>query len=107
MKVHQLGTSNSSGAGGKQQFPIDVFYKKWQNLKGQTSFLRWATQAPRDVIDLAQLSREPVLTVAMLQKCPPATKSIVTAWLTQPWNSVELIGILMQLACEEKEDDAK
>lgn len=89
-------------------FPIQAFWSgKWANVRGQISFFRWATQAPSNVIDLSKLSQDHVLTSASIQNSPPSTRVIAATWLSHPWNAMELIKILIKLACEDKEDDAK
>ncbi|KAI3647748.1 hypothetical protein MP228_007969 [Amoeboaphelidium protococcarum] len=95
-------------AGPAQPFPFRLFCEmKWLNMKGQTSFLRMATQAPKSLFDVVKLSENPVLDNKDLDAVPAATKNIVSSWLTQPWNSLDLITILMNLACAEVTDDAK
>lgn len=94
--------AHSTAIGGR--FPIEMFYSRWRNIKGQISFIKHAVGHPA----LAQVMREnKILTVESLANVVPSTKAVAVTWVSQPWNSADLIATLIQLADVESDDGAK
>eukprot|EP00158_Paraphelidium_tribonemae_P009756 Partr_v1_DN28952_c0_g1_i2_m25897 putative ccr4-Not transcription complex len=99
VRVHRLASQN----GGP--FPVALFFSRWKNPNGQISFLKWATQAPRDLLDLPAMSTN-ILTAESIASAPPSTRAIAQGWLLQQWNSLELLHTIIVLASEEGNDSA-
>ena len=90
---------------GAVPFPIQSFYGKWSNTKGQVGFLKWATQAPKELIDLVHLASKRILLPDSVASAPPSTRVIASGWLQQQWNSLDLLTTIINIAAEETSGD--
>ncbi|CAG8494332.1 7474_t:CDS:10 [Funneliformis mosseae] len=82
----------------RQQFPLDVFWRHWNNLNGQFSFLRRIVQAPPEIFNINDYPVQKVLSMEDFATSNANLKSMSGMLTTNPWNSVELIDTMIKMA---------
>ncbi|KAK9761289.1 CCR4-NOT core subunit cdc39, partial [Basidiobolus ranarum] len=90
-----ITTSHKCAVKGVDPFPLDVFWHRWNNTKGQFSFLKQAIQAPIEVIDIAELATKKIVDPEDIASINPQFANAATNLCTQPWNNLDLIQSLM------------
>ncbi|TPX41510.1 hypothetical protein SeLEV6574_g06049 [Synchytrium endobioticum] len=78
------------------QFPINAFFGRWRNIKGQLSFLKQAIQHRPELFVVTQsLGRRVIDTPTM------------TSLVNQPWNSLDLLETLLALSESEMYEEVE
>ncbi|KAJ3063752.1 hypothetical protein HDU98_000453, partial [Podochytrium sp. JEL0797] len=74
------------------KFPIQSFYGRWSNVKGQLSFLKQALLSTPELFSFSLLTSRRVLSDQLLMG-----KNLPNQFVQQPWNSLDLIETLLIL----------
>ncbi|KAL1917446.1 uncharacterized protein VTP21DRAFT_3839 [Calcarisporiella thermophila] len=82
----------------QDRFPIQIFWGRWNNFRGQFSFLYAVAQAPTDYIDLSVYPIRKVLKPEDIESLSPPMQAIASTLSLSQWNSLDLIDTLVQLA---------
>ncbi|KAI9329571.1 CCR4-Not complex component, Not1-domain-containing protein [Obelidium mucronatum] len=85
------------------KFPISVFFGRWQNVKGQLSFIKQAILSAPELFSFTLLTSRRVLSDQLLMG-----KSLPTHFVQQHWNNLDLVETLVLLSeVPEALDDVK
>jgi CCR4-NOT transcription complex subunit 1 len=85
------------------KFPVGAFFGRWNNVKGQFSFLKVAVQSAPELFQLSPSLRRVIDPSAF----SAAMKNPVAALVNQPWNSLELIDSVIRISESEVFDEVK
>ncbi|KAK9712477.1 CCR4-NOT core subunit cdc39 [Basidiobolus ranarum] len=102
-----ITTAYKCAVKGISPFPLDVFWHRWNNTKGQFSFLKQAIQAPIEVIDIAELATKKIVDPEDVASTNPQFANIATNLFTQPWNNLDFIQNLIFMYETEISEDVK
>ncbi|KAJ3031110.1 UNVERIFIED_CONTAM: hypothetical protein HDU68_006489 [Siphonaria sp. JEL0065] len=75
------------------KFPIAVFFGRWQNVKGQLSFIKQAILSAPELFSFTLLTSRRVLSDQLLMG-----KSLPPQFTQQPWNNLDLLETLVILS---------
>ncbi|ORY06821.1 Not1-domain-containing protein [Basidiobolus meristosporus CBS 931.73] len=102
-----ITSAYKSAVKGSSPFPLDVLWHRWNNTKGQLSFLRQAIQAPIEVIDIAELATKKIVDPEDVASTNPQFANIASNLVTQPWNNLDLIQNLIFMYETEVGEEVK
>ncbi|CAG8600350.1 5032_t:CDS:2 [Diversispora eburnea] len=85
----------------QENFPLNAFWGRWNNINGQFSFLRRLVQAPLEVFNINDYPVKKVLSLEDFATASANLKSVAGVLTSHPWNSLELVETLIKLADSE------
>ncbi|KAK4519925.1 uncharacterized protein ATC70_010169 [Mucor velutinosus] len=88
-------------------FPANVFFGKWDNVKGQLTALYQIAIAPTDLVNCIRCSNKTVIALDDFAQSSVHIRSIVSQLVTDQLNSLDLIERIIQLADSSVAEDAK
>lgn len=91
----------------RSKFPLHVFWGRWNNIKGQFSFLNRIVHAPLETFNLNDYPVQKVLSLEDFANSSANLKSMAGLLTLNPWNSVELIETLIKMADTELYEEIK
>ncbi|KAI7904539.1 uncharacterized protein BX663DRAFT_431376 [Cokeromyces recurvatus] len=97
----------SSDDDNTNQFPINVFFCEWNNLRGKLTALYQIAVAPPNLINLYSCSKRTVIQSDDFTHSPANVCSMAQRLLSDPLNSLDLIEHIIMLADSPIADDVK
>jgi CCR4-NOT transcription complex subunit 1 len=91
----------------ENQFPANIFFGQWENLRGQLTALYQIAIAPIDVINSVACSKKTVIKSDDFIQSSVHIRSMVAQLLNDQLNSLDLIERIIKLADSSVADDVK
>ncbi|CAO3672991.1 unnamed protein product [Umbelopsis ramanniana] len=89
-----------------ESFPIQVFFRNWQNVQGQFSVLREIFSAPSPLLALLDVSQRLVIHTEDLEVLTEKSKALASRFMKEPCNSLDLLRGLVDLVHTQAETHA-
>ncbi|KAI9491135.1 CCR4-Not complex component, Not1-domain-containing protein [Zychaea mexicana] len=88
-------------------FPVNKFFGKWQNVKGQVSALYRIISAPAKLVDVLACSKRKVMEMEDFKSCSRETRSMALQLVQSQLNSLDLIECVLNMGESNPTDDVK
>ncbi|KAI8142365.1 CCR4-Not complex component, Not1-domain-containing protein [Fennellomyces sp. T-0311] len=92
---------------GQKPFPVDKFFGKWHNVKGQVSALYRIVKAPVKLVDVLGCSQRKIIQMEDFKGCSRETRSMALQLVQSQLNSLDLIECVLNLGEDSPVDDVK
>ncbi|KAG2174664.1 hypothetical protein INT44_006928 [Umbelopsis vinacea] len=93
--------------GGNEPFPIECFFGKWKNLKGQLSALYQIVNAPQELLNINDCATKKIITVDDITNVNANIRNSATQLAASQINSYDLIESVIGFVDTEVHEDAK
>jgi CCR4-NOT transcription complex subunit 1 len=97
----------SSSLQGNEPFPIECFFGKWKNLKGQLSALYQIVNAPQELLNINDCATKKIITVDDIANANANIRNSATQLAASQINSYDLIESVIGFVDTEVHEDAK
>ncbi|KAI9268000.1 CCR4-Not complex component, Not1-domain-containing protein [Phascolomyces articulosus] len=88
-------------------FPVDKFFDKWKNVKGQVSALYRITSAPTSLVDVSASSKRKIVDMEDFKSCSRETRSMALQLVQSQLNSLDLIECVLNLGEDNPTEDVQ
>ncbi|CAM0140611.1 CCR4-NOT core subunit cdc39, variant 2 [Umbelopsis sp. WA50703] len=93
--------------GANEPFPLECFFGKWKNLKGQLSALYQIVNAPQDLVNVNECATKKIITMEDIANSNANIRNSASQLATSQFNSYELIESVIGFVDTEVHEDAK
>lgn len=91
----------------EDNFPANIFFGEWKNLRGQLTALYQIAIAPIELVNSVACSKETVIKAEDFTQCSVHIRSMVSQLVNDQLNSLDLIKSIIKLADTSVGDDVK